>query len=208
MTTLHAARHELGNDALVIASDAADLAAQKSLAATVKEAFGELDILFVNAGIVEMRPIEKWDEAAFDRSMGINFKGPFFLIQALLPVFASPASIVLNASVNAHIGMPNTSIYGASKAALLSLARTVSGELAGRRIRVNAISPGPIDYTFVQQTGPAGSPAQSRLRLHSKPGSRRALWNSLRNRQGGGLLRLRRIGIHAGQRTADRWRHE
>ena len=152
-TTLHAAKHELGSDALVIASDAADLAAQTSLAAAVKEAFGELDILFVNAGIVEMRPLGKWDEAAFDRSMGINFKGPFFLIQALLPVFASPASIVLNASVNAHIGMPNTSVYGASKAALLSLARTVSGELAGRRIRVNAISPGPISTPLYSKLG-------------------------------------------------------
>jgi NAD(P)-dependent dehydrogenase (short-subunit alcohol dehydrogenase family) len=151
--TLHAVRHELGRDALVINSDAADIAAQKSLAQTIAEAFGQLDILFVNAGIVDMRPIEKWDEAAFDRSMGINFKGPFFLIQALLPVFATPASIVLNGSVNAHIGMPNTSIYGASKAALLSLARTVSGELAGRRIRVNAISPGPIATPLYSKLG-------------------------------------------------------
>ncbi|MDR3700986.1 MAG: SDR family oxidoreductase [Candidatus Sulfopaludibacter sp.] len=151
--TLHAVRHELGNDALIIASDAADIAAQKSLANAIEEAFGQLDILFVNAGITDMRPIEKWDEAAFDRSMGINFKGPFFLIQALLPVFASPASIVLNASINAHIGMANTSIYGASKAALLSLARTVSGELAGRRIRVNAISPGPIDTPLYGKLG-------------------------------------------------------
>ena len=89
-------------------------------------------ILFINAGIADLRPVEHWDEAAFDRSVGINLKGPFFLIQALLPIFANPASIVLNASVNAHIGMPNTSVYGATKAALLSLVRTLSGELISR----------------------------------------------------------------------------
>jgi len=90
-----------------------------------------------------MRPLANWDEAAFDRSLGnyFQFKGLFFLIQALLPVFANPASIVLNTSINAPIGMPNTSIYAASKAALLSLARTLSAELFSRGIRVNAVSP-------------------------------------------------------------------
>jgi NAD(P)-dependent dehydrogenase (short-subunit alcohol dehydrogenase family) len=142
--TLAAARRELGEDAVTISSDAGDIAAQRTLAKTVGQAFGEIDILVANAGIADLRPLEKWDEAAFDRSLAINFKGPFFLIQALLPVFASPASIVLNSSVNAHIGMPNTSVYGASKAALLSLARTLSAELIPRGIRLNAVSPGPI----------------------------------------------------------------
>jgi NAD(P)-dependent dehydrogenase (short-subunit alcohol dehydrogenase family) len=100
-----------------------------------------------------MRPLENWDEAAFDRSFGINFKGPFFLLQALLPVFANPASIVLNTSINAHIGMPNSSIYAATKAALLSLAKTLSGELMGRGIRVNAISPGPIATPLLSKLG-------------------------------------------------------
>jgi NAD(P)-dependent dehydrogenase (short-subunit alcohol dehydrogenase family) len=93
------------------------------------------------------------DEAAFDRSFAINLKGPYFLIQALLPVFANPASIVMNASVNAHIGMPNTSVYAASKAALLSLVRTLSGELVGRGIRVNAVSPGPISTPLYGKLG-------------------------------------------------------
>jgi NAD(P)-dependent dehydrogenase (short-subunit alcohol dehydrogenase family) len=142
--TLAAAKKELGAGVLVIESDAADVAAQKVLAKQVGEAFGGLDVLVPNAGVVEMRPMGMWDEAAFDRSIGINFKGPFFLIQELLPYFANPASIVLIASVNAHIGMANTSVYGATKAALGSLARTLSGELVGRGIRVNAVSPGPI----------------------------------------------------------------
>jgi NAD(P)-dependent dehydrogenase (short-subunit alcohol dehydrogenase family) len=113
--TLDAARQELTSDVLVIASDASDVSAQKPLAQKVREVFGSLDILFVNAGIVDMRPIEQWDEAGFDRSFAINLKGAFFLIQVLLPVFANPASIVPNGSVNAHIGMPNTTVYSATK---------------------------------------------------------------------------------------------
>ncbi|HEY6374502.1 MAG TPA: SDR family oxidoreductase [Edaphobacter sp.] len=151
--TLEAARKELGSDVLVIDSDASDIAAQKALAETVGKAFGELDILFANAGIAELRPVAQWDEAAFDRTFGINLKGPFFLIQALLPFFANPASIVLNGSVNAHIGMANSSVYGASKAALISLTRTLSGELISRGIRVNAVSPGPIETPLYSKLG-------------------------------------------------------
>jgi len=148
-----APRQELGSEVLFIQSDASDAAAQKSLAETLRREFGGLDILFVNAGIADLKPIEQWDEAAFDRSFAINIKGPFFLIQALLPLFANPASIVLNASVNAHIGMPNTTVYGASKAALLSLTRTLSGELISRGIRVNAVSPGPIATPLYDKLG-------------------------------------------------------
>ena len=150
---LEAARKELGSDVLIIPSEASDVAAQKSVAETLRAAFGGLDILFVNAGIAELKPIEQWDEAAFDRSVAINVKGPYFLVQALLPIFANPASIVVNASVNAHIGMPNTSVYGATKAALLSLARTLSGELISRGIRVNAVSPGPISTPLYNKLG-------------------------------------------------------
>ncbi len=155
--TLESARKELGSDVLIIASDASDVAAQKTLAETIRGAFGGLDILFVNAGAAVLRPVDQWDEAAFDRSFAINVKGPFFLVQALLPVFANPSSIVLNASVNAHIGMPNTSVYGATKAALLSLARTLSGELISRGIRVNAVSPGPISTPLYSKLGLSGA---------------------------------------------------
>ncbi|HXJ93903.1 MAG TPA: SDR family oxidoreductase [Terriglobia bacterium] len=151
--SLEAARKELGSDVLTIPSDASDAAAQRGVAEAVGRAFGGLDVLFVNAGIAELKPVEQWDAESFDRSFAINVKGPFFLIQALLPVFANPASIVLNASVNAHIGMPNTSVYGASKAALLSLARTLSGELISRGIRVNAVSPGPISTPLYSKLG-------------------------------------------------------
>lgn len=142
--TLDAARKTLGSEVLIISSDAGKVANQDVLAKTVAEAFGGVDILFVNAGVADLRPLDKWDEAALDRSFAINFKGPFFLIQALLPIFGNPASIVLNTSINSHIGMPTSSIYGASKGALLTLAKTLSGELLSRGIRVNAVSPGPI----------------------------------------------------------------
>src|SRR5215475_3924794 len=94
--TLEAARRELGPDVLVIPSDASDVTAQKQVADAVQKAFGGLDILFVNAGRVDMRPLEQFDEAGFDRSFALNVKGPYFLIQALLSIFANPASIVMN----------------------------------------------------------------------------------------------------------------
>jgi NAD(P)-dependent dehydrogenase (short-subunit alcohol dehydrogenase family) len=141
--TIEAARQALP-DAIVIRADAGKVAEQKAVAEAVRNAFGGLDAVFVNAGVADLRPVAQWDEAGFDRSIDINLKGPLFLIQALLPVLANPASIVLNTSVNAHIGMANTSVYAATKAGLLSMARTLSGELIGRGIRVNAVSPGPI----------------------------------------------------------------
>jgi len=152
-TTLEAARGELGQDTLVLSSDAASPAEQKTLADSVQRHFGQLDILFVNAGIVQLKPIEQWTEDSFDRSFAVNVKGPFFLIQALLPVFAPKASIVLNGSVNAHIGMPSSSVYAATKAALISFVRTLSGELIARGIRVNAVSPGPISTPLYGKLG-------------------------------------------------------
>jgi len=151
--TLEAARRDLGDGVLAIQSDAAEAAAQQELAAAVQHEFTALDILFLNAGIAELRPLDRWDEPAFDRSFATNVKGPFFLVQALLPVFANPASIVVNGSVNAHIGMPNTTVYAATKGALLSMVRTLSGELIGRGIRVNAVSPGPVSTPLYGKLG-------------------------------------------------------
>lgn len=150
---LEVARQNLGAGAVAILADASSVATQNTVAEAVKREFGGLDALFCNAGIVEMRPLEGWDEAALDRSFNTNFKGAFFLIQKLLPLFANPASIVLNGSVNAHIGMPNSSVYSATKAAIISLGRTLSGELIGRGIRLNTISPGPIDTPLYGKLG-------------------------------------------------------
>jgi NAD(P)-dependent dehydrogenase (short-subunit alcohol dehydrogenase family) len=150
---LDRARGELGGGVVTLEADAADVGRQSFVAAGVREAFGGLDVLFVNAGIVDFRPLEQWDEAGFDHSIAINLKGPFFLVQALLPMFANPSSIIMNASINAHIGAPNSSVYSAAKAGLRSLARTLSGELIGRGIRVNAVSPGPISTPLYDKLG-------------------------------------------------------
>lgn len=151
--TLAAARRQLGDAAHVVKVDAGDAQAQGRLAEVVRERFGQLDVAVLNAGIGVFKPLEQWDEAAFDRSFGVNVKGPLFLLQALLPVLANPASVVLTGSVNAHIGMPTSSVYSATKAALRSLARTLSGELAGRGVRVNTLSPGPVSTPIYGKLG-------------------------------------------------------
>ncbi|WP_317629373.1 SDR family oxidoreductase [Sphingomonas nostoxanthinifaciens] len=110
----------------------------------MRSAFGRLDILFVNAGIADFRPLAAWDEAGFDRSFAVNVKGPLFLVQALVPVLGNPASVILNGSINARLGKPNSIVYAATKAALISMARTLSGELIAHGIRVNVVSPGPV----------------------------------------------------------------
>lgn len=150
---LEEAQALLGPDCVAVLSNAGDVASSEALVRTLAETFGKIDVVFVNAGIADLRPLEQWDEAGFDRSVAINLKGPFFLIQALLPILANPASIVLNTSVNAHIGMKTTAVYAATKAGLISLVRTLSGELIDRGVRVNAVSPGPIATPLYSKVG-------------------------------------------------------
>jgi NAD(P)-dependent dehydrogenase (short-subunit alcohol dehydrogenase family) len=127
--TLAQAQQELGAEVIVVKSDAGRVDNQKQLVTEIELVFGQLDGVFLNAGIAIFQPIEQWDEASFDLQIAVNLKGPYFLIQSLLPILTNPASIVLNTSINAHIGMPNSSVYSASKAAMISLAKTLSGEL-------------------------------------------------------------------------------
>lgn len=151
--TLDDAKREIGGDVLAIRSDTSSLKEIDKLFATVKERFGHIDVLFVNAGVGKFAPVEAVTEDLFDSIMDINFKGAYFTIQKALPLLNDNASVVLNASINAYIGMPNSSVYAASKAALITLARTLSAELVGRGIRVNAISPGPINTPIFNRLG-------------------------------------------------------
>jgi len=151
--TLDQAAKELGPDVLVVRADVAKLADIDKLFAAVRAKFGRVDVLFVNAGIGKFVPFEAVTEELYDAILDINLKGAYFTIQKALPLLADGASIVLNASINAHIGMANTSVYAASKAALISLARTLSAELVGRNIRVNVISPGPVTTPILRRTG-------------------------------------------------------
>ncbi|MET4491204.1 SDR family oxidoreductase [Bradyrhizobium sp. LA7.1] len=150
---LDSAKRDLGGDVLAIRSEAGDLAGQRELATLLRENWPKVDVLYANAGDVTHRPLRDWDEAAFDTLMATNLKGPFFLIQVLLPLFANPASIILCGSVAAHIGLPQSSAYAASKAGLLSLSRTLSGELKDRGIRVNGLSPGPTETPALGKLG-------------------------------------------------------
>jgi NAD(P)-dependent dehydrogenase (short-subunit alcohol dehydrogenase family) len=138
---------------LAVKADSASVADQKQLAERVTDRFGQLDVAFLNAGVSVWQPIEAWTEDEFDRSFAINVKGPYFLIQALLPVFANPASVVLNTSINAHVGAARSTVYAATKAALLNLAKTFSTELLDRGVRVNAVSPGPVDTPLYDKLG-------------------------------------------------------
>lgn len=154
---LASARREIAEcgagEVLTIVADAADVEAQTATAEMVGSAFGRVDILFANAGVTRYSPIEALDEAAFDRMIGINLKGPLFLTRALLPWFANPASIILNGSINAHRAMPSATLYSATKGAVITLARTLSAELMGRGIRANVISPGPTDTPIMGKLG-------------------------------------------------------
>ena len=161
--TLDEAAKELGPDVLVVRADVAKLADIDKLFAAVKAKFGRIDVLFVNAGIGKFAPLEAVTEELYDAVIDINLKGAYFTIQKALPLLADGASVVLNASINAHIGMANSSVYAASKAALLSLARTLSAELVGRNIRVNAISPGPVTTPIFGRMG-LGAEALEQIR--------------------------------------------
>ena len=151
--TLAHARSELGSDVLVLQADSANVEAQRQLAARVAEHYGQLDVAFLNAGISIWQPVEDWTEEVFDRSFAVNVKGPYFLVQALLQVFAKPASVVLNTSINAHVGAARSSVYAATKAALFNMAKTLSGELLERGLRFNAVSPGPVDTPLYDKLG-------------------------------------------------------
>jgi NAD(P)-dependent dehydrogenase (short-subunit alcohol dehydrogenase family) len=142
--SVEAARKEMPNIE-VIASDAGDPQAAKILIEHVREKHGRIDILFVNAGIARVAPIGTVDEALFDRVFGVNLRGPFFLIKHALPVLVDGGSIILTSSAGAVKGMPGLSVYSATKAALHSLGLTLAAELAPRAIRVNTITPGPIN---------------------------------------------------------------
>jgi NAD(P)-dependent dehydrogenase (short-subunit alcohol dehydrogenase family) len=136
-----------------IVSDQSDLAAIDSLVDKIKSDFGKVDILFLNAGVAEFAPFEYASEDHYDRVMNINVKGVFFTLQKMLPILNDNGSVIFNSSSSADLGMPNTSVYAASKAALLSFTKVFAAELAARKIRVNSVSPGPIETPIFGKLG-------------------------------------------------------
>jgi len=130
-------------------SNPADL--DRVIAATREFGGGRLDVVFANAGIATMGPLASISERQFDELFGINVRGVFFTVQKAAALMQAGGAIVLNASVAARIGNPGGSIYAASKAAVRSFARTLGAELVGRGIRVNAVSPGPIETPIFER---------------------------------------------------------
>ncbi len=151
--TLEAARAELGDRARVIPSNAADEEDVKKLFATVTEEFGKIDVLYLNAGIARFAPWEEHTVEDFDRQFAINVKGPWLAIKYGSPVLNDNASIIVTTSAVNQMGMPGTSAYSATKAALRQLVRVAAKELSPRGIRVNAVSPGPIETPIFAKTG-------------------------------------------------------
>lgn len=142
---------ELGVKGVI--ADVLDLSAIDAAVELVKDEFGKIDILFVNAGVFIPMPVGQNSEDGFDTLLDINFKGAVFTIEKFLPILNDGGSIINLSSINAYTGMPNTAIYGATKAALNSYTRAAATELAPRKIRVNALNPGPIATPIFSKTG-------------------------------------------------------
>ena len=146
---LESAQKEIGKDALVVSSDARSLTDIDALASKVKAEFDTFDLLFVNAGFSIRAPLESMTEAVYDEMFNLNTKGPLFAVQKLTPLINRGGSVVFTTSIANVKGMAGNAAQGAAKAALRSFARTLAAELLPREIRVNAVSPGPIDTPII-----------------------------------------------------------
>src|SRR5215208_7507945 len=142
---------DIGKNASGIQSDVSNLADIDMMYDVIKDQKGHIDILFANAGIIQFAPLGEISEKHFDKIFDIDVKGLLFTVQQALPIFQDGGSIILMASVGSSKGSAVLSVYHAAKAAVRSFARSWSLNLNQRNIRVNAISPGPIDTPFVSR---------------------------------------------------------
>jgi NAD(P)-dependent dehydrogenase (short-subunit alcohol dehydrogenase family) len=149
--TIKSAQAELGDNAIVVRSDATSFPDMDALAEKVKETFGKLDVLFVNAGYGHFVPFEAVTEEQYDEMLNLNAKGPYFIVQKLVPLMSEGSSVVFTTSMANVKAVAPLSAYGAAKAALRSMTRSLASELSPRGIRVNAVSPGPIEATAILQ---------------------------------------------------------
>jgi len=152
--TLEAARTEFDGNAIVVQSDAASLGDIDTLAKLVKSDFEPIDALFVNAGQTRFAPFEETTEGAYDELFALNAKGPYFTVQKLAPLIRQGGGVVFTTSVVNVMGYPMVSAYAATKAALRSMTRSFARELLPRGIRVNAVSPGPIETSILGKVLP------------------------------------------------------
>lgn len=149
---LDALKSELHGDFLLVKADAASIADSKALINQTVSHFGKIDILFLNAGIFKAAPAGMLTEEFYDEIYNINVKGPLFTVNEAISQLNTGANVIFNTSVSNVKGMPGVSVYGSSKAALRSIVRSLAAELAPRNIRVNAVSPGPIETPIWSKT--------------------------------------------------------
>jgi NAD(P)-dependent dehydrogenase (short-subunit alcohol dehydrogenase family) len=152
-TDVEGAAKKLGTGVVGVRADVRSMDDLQNLFTAVHDKLGKVDILFVNAGTVKMGGLADVTEADFDDLMNVNFKGAFFTIQKALPYLNDHASIILNGSINAHVGFAGVPVYSASKAAVHSLARTLAPELAARGIRINTLNIGLTETPLLDKVG-------------------------------------------------------
>lgn len=144
VSSLNKAKENISGEILAIPCDTKNISEIEQSFRKINKHYGKIDVLFVNAGISQQAGLNEVTEEIFDRMDNINYKGAYFTVQKSVPYLNDGASIILNASVAALIGVENHSVYASTKAAVVQLARSFATELAARNIRVNAISPGYI----------------------------------------------------------------
>ena len=164
---LAAAAREIGKNVAGVQGDVSNLGDLDRLFARIKQDKGRLDVLFANAGSAKYAPLGTITEEFYESIFNVNIKGLLFTVQKALPLMPDGASIVLNASVVGSKGLPANSVYAATKAAVRSFARTWTTDLKSRRIRVNAVSPGPIDTPGLRELMGSSEEGQQRLKMIS-----------------------------------------
>jgi len=163
---LAAAVKEIGKNVTGVQGDVAKLEDLDRLFALIKREKSRLDVVFANAGVAEFAPLGQITEKHFDWIFDINVKGVLFTVQKALPLLPDGASIILNASIVGSKGFPANSVYSATKAALRSFARTWTTDLKARHIRVNVVSPGPIDTPgLAGLVASAGAEGEARMKF-------------------------------------------
>ena len=164
---LAAAVQEIGSNVTGVQGDVSNLGDLDRLFAQIKREKGKLDIVFANAGVAKYAPFGTITEEHYDSIFGINVKGLLFTVQKALPLLPDGASIILNASVVASKGLSANSVYSATKAAVRSFARTWTTDLKDHRIRVNAVSPGPIATPGLNELVASTGAGEERLKMIS-----------------------------------------
>ena len=164
---LAAAKKQIGKNVIAIQGDVSNLDDLDRLFAQIKKERGKIDIVFANAGVARYAPIGTITEDFFDSIFDINVKGVLFTVQKALPLLRDGGSIILNASIVGSKGLSSNSVYSATKAAVRSFARTWTTDLRDRRIRVNAISPGPIDTPGLSELLASSETGEQRKKMIS-----------------------------------------